>query len=867
MSTQTESIQVKLELTGLSAFDADFRRVANAMVSNLQGAGERIKALTGALTGGLLAGGATVGAGMLAEKFRDFNLQVEKAMKTTGQGAKEMAGMAYAFDKSEISIEALQHGLKSFSQWLVQSGQGSKNLRQALLEQSEFFKTLPDGAAKSAMAVERFGRSGLNMLQALDKGPAELDRLFDRGEKLTGVNEQTVQTAREFTDSLGDFRTASESLAGSLANTFLPTLSKMLSRVTDLIVKFREWRATSAAPGVAAEGGAIGMGISGAVVAIRQIQMMLTRSFGAGAISSLADLGSAVALLGSKVTVIIGPMAVIVAGLTAFGVACAEFAKLLSASKRDVEPNRVAQNESYAASIRKVIEAREKDGSLAKEEAERLRGLVNVAMTHPQSADDWLNPIAGKLTKLNPAPAAGPKQWTKEELEITNKALDLERQRFEIMRQKDELMNRSNVFTKSILADIDREEQIVGEKRINIGDALTQQAITQSEHDEMELTTRKELLELDMKRAEVMRQSDRSSLEALQQQFEAQKLKQDIAKTDPMTTEATKRKLQLAAIYEEIGALESEVQLNQEIAKDMSRPAADRLAAEKEITRLYEEQLNLVREQQKQQIPGSFMQSFTVEIHKIKDEWGTLAEQISKTFTQTLNTGISSVSAGLTGVIMRTRTWAQALRDVGNTMVQTIIQSIIQMGIKWILTQGLMTAYTAVANAIRTALHIQAETTATSVTTSNAATRVSANAAVAGAGAASAEANIPYVGPILAVAAMAAVIAAILATCVFSEGGYTGDGGKYDPAGIVHRGEFVMPASAVQRIGLPQLEAMRGGGSGGNVSKISAGGDTHVHVWGMESAMNQHIKNNGDARHEIVKLVAANTHVFIPRRM
>jgi hypothetical protein len=76
-----------------------------------------------------------------------------------------------------------------------------------------------------------------------------------------------------------------------------------------------------------------------------------------------------------------------------------------------------------------------------------------------------------------------------------------------------------------------------------------------------------------------------------------------------------------------------------------------------------------------------------------------------------------------------------------------------------------------------------------------------------------------------------------------------------------------MPASAVQRIGLPQLEAMRGGGSGGNVSKISAGGDTHVHVWGMESAMNQHIKNNGDARHEIVKLVAANTHVFIPRRM
>lgn len=36
----------------------------------------------------------------------------------------------------------------------------------------------------------------------------------------------------------------------------------------------------------------------------------------------------------------------------------------------------------------------------------------------------------------------------------------------------------------------------------------------------------------------------------------------------------------------------------------------------------------------------------------------------------------------------------------------------------------------------------------------------------------------------------------------FAEGGYTGDGGKYDPAGVVHRGEYVMPADVVRRAGI-----------------------------------------------------------------
>jgi lambda family phage tail tape measure protein len=40
-------------------------------------------------------------------------------------------------------------------------------------------------------------------------------------------------------------------------------------------------------------------------------------------------------------------------------------------------------------------------------------------------------------------------------------------------------------------------------------------------------------------------------------------------------------------------------------------------------------------------------------------------------------------------------------------------------------------------------------------------------------------------------------------------GGYTGRGGKYEPAGVVHRGEYVVPKKDVnQRTGLPYADAM-----------------------------------------------------------
>ena len=62
-----------------------------------------------------------------------------------------------------------------------------------------------------------------------------------------------------------------------------------------------------------------------------------------------------------------------------------------------------------------------------------------------------------------------------------------------------------------------------------------------------------------------------------------------------------------------------------------------------------------------------------------------------------------------------------------------------------------------------------------------------------------------------------ASIATVLATGLgavarirgFADGGYTGDGGKYEPAGVVHRGEYVLPQEVVRSIGVGNLDSLR----------------------------------------------------------
>ncbi|EEW3622620.1 phage tail tape measure protein [Escherichia coli] len=103
-------------------------------------------------------------------------------------------------------------------------------------------------------------------------------------------------------------------------------------------------------------------------------------------------------------------------------------------------------------------------------------------------------------------------------------------------------------------------------------------------------------------------------------------------------------------------------------------------------------------------------------------------------------------------------------------------------------------------------------------------------------------------------------IQAAAANFHFATGGFTGTGGKYEPAGIVHRGEFVFTKEATSRIGVGNLyRLMRGYAEGGYVG--GAGSPAQMRrAEGISFNQNNHvvIQNdgiNGQAGPQLMKAV------------
>ncbi|ERC84744.1 phage tail tape measure protein [Escherichia coli] len=86
----------------------------------------------------------------------------------------------------------------------------------------------------------------------------------------------------------------------------------------------------------------------------------------------------------------------------------------------------------------------------------------------------------------------------------------------------------------------------------------------------------------------------------------------------------------------------------------------------------------------------------------------------------------------------------------------------------------------------------------------------------------------------------------------FAAGGFTGTGGKYEPAGIVHRGEFVFTKEATSRIGVGNLyRLMRGYATGGYVGTPGSMADSRSQASGTFEQNNHVVINNDGTNGQI----------------
>ena len=176
----------------------------------------------------------------------------------------------------------------------------------------------------------------------------------------------------------------------------------------------------------------------------------------------------------------------------------------------------------------------------------------------------------------------------------------------------------------------------------------------------------------------------------------------------------------------------------------------------------------------------------------------------------TLNKGIVSLAEtaaerttnSLTGLLTGTQSFRESISNLFASLAQSVIKSLIEMTAQALLTKTVLSSFMSFGGAAVGAV---------------------------GTGAAASAGSTGAMGMSTSFQA-------------YDGGGFTGSGGKYDPAGVVHKGEFVFTKEATERIGVENLYGMmRGYASGGLVDTPTerpaalpgsgrAGGNTIIQV-------------------------------------
>lgn len=161
---------------------------------------------------------------------------------------------------------------------------------------------------------------------------------------------------------------------------------------------------------------------------------------------------------------------------------------------------------------------------------------------------------------------------------------------------------------------------------------------------------------------------------------------------------------------------------------------------------------------------------------------GSQGEQVAGLLQSTLGTAVDGISEGIHGWITGVGDFNDVLLSIGDTILRTLIQVGVQMAIQAALSKA-----------------FKKQEQADSKQATGAKLQEGFAQSIAQLG--------PIFGPIAFVAAVAGMAALLKG---FASGGYTGPGGMYEPAGVVHRGEVVFSQRDVARHGGPAaVEALR----------------------------------------------------------
>lgn len=158
-----------------------------------------------------------------------------------GIGIRQLAGWTLAANQSGTSMESVARGIKGLSGYMVEHGDKMRaagitatDANGAMIQLADLFSALPDGVEKTTLAVNLFGKAGMDMIPMLNMGSAGLaeaqQKADDYGKKMAELAPQ----ADKFNDEMAELALQSKAAGINITQFFIPGLIGLSKWLNDV---------------------------------------------------------------------------------------------------------------------------------------------------------------------------------------------------------------------------------------------------------------------------------------------------------------------------------------------------------------------------------------------------------------------------------------------------------------------------------------------------------------------------------------------------------------------------------------------------------------------------------------------------------
>lgn len=223
--------------------------------TGLKGAQSKLSAFgKAAAIAGAVAGAAAAVAGsavaVAVKKSLDSFDELSKTAQKTGVPIEALGRLKYAGELADVSLEQLSTGMRKLSVNMLQTAKGAggpaaeafkqlgisvadsngrlRNGEAVLQDVAAKFATMNDGATKTALAVQIFGKSGAELIPLLNSGADGLKEMGAEAEKLgLIIDQKTGSAAEQFNDNLTRMHAALAGVTTQVSAGIAPALADL----------------------------------------------------------------------------------------------------------------------------------------------------------------------------------------------------------------------------------------------------------------------------------------------------------------------------------------------------------------------------------------------------------------------------------------------------------------------------------------------------------------------------------------------------------------------------------------------------------------------------------------------------------------